>query len=76
MSVYERFKTGGERLEESWGRPVAVLRRGAVEWAGEGWIGSTKSDQITAEGVRLVVKHVDVFLRDAVRYLPQKEAVI
>lgn len=76
MSVYERFKIGGDRLEEFWGRPVAVLRRGVVEWAGEGWIGSTKSDQITSEGVRVVVKNVDVFLRAAGGYLPQKEDVI
>lgn len=76
MNVYERFKTGGDRLEESWGRPVDVLRRGVVEWAGEGWIGSTKSDQITAEGVRVVVKNIDVFLRVSGDYLPKKEDVI
>ena len=76
MSVYERFKIGGDRLEDSWGRPVAVLRRGAVEWAGVGWLGVTKSDQITADGVRVVVKNTDVFLSCGGDYLPQKEDVL
>lgn len=76
MNVYTRFKIGGDRLEDSWGRPVAILRGGVVEWAGVGWLGVTKSDQITSEGVRVIVKNVDVFLRDAGGYLPQKEDVI
>lgn len=76
MTVYSRFKYGGERLQESWGRPVAVLRGGVVEWAGVGWLGVTKSDQITSEGVRVVVKNIDVFLCCSGGYLPRKEDVI
>lgn len=76
MSVYERFKTGGDRLKESWGRPVAIFRRWVVEWSGVGWLGVTKSDQITSEGVRVVVKNIDIFLRVSGDYLPKKEDVI
>ena len=76
MNVYSRFKLGGDRLEDSWGRPVSILRGGAVEWSGVGWLGVTKSDQITPEGVRVVVKNIDVFLRVSVDYLPRKEDVI
>ena len=76
MNVYTRFKIGGDRLEDSWGRPVSILRDGAVEWAGVGWLGVTKSDQITSDGVRVVVKNIDVFLRSSGGYLPKKEDVI
>lgn len=76
MTVYERFKNGIERLSDEWGRPCAALRRGAVEWAGDGWLGITKSDQLTADGVRVVVKNTDVFLRCEGDYLPQKEDVL
>ena len=71
MNVYSRFKIGGDRLEDSWGRPVSILRGGVVEWSGV-----TKSDQITSEGVRVVVKNIDVFLRSSGDYLPKKEDVI
>ena len=76
MNVYSRFKIGGDRLEDSWGRPVAIYRGGSFEWAGIGWLGVTKSDQITSEGVRVVVKNIDVFLRVSGGYLPRKEDVI
>ena len=76
MNVYSRFKIGGDRLEDSWGRPVSILRCGGTEWSGVGWLGVTKSDQITSEGVRVVVKNIDVFLRSSGGYLPKKEDVI